>query len=61
MTLKLDQIHRTFIIAGSVMRNEKDTLIMSLQEIIVDGEMQPFELMQALDVKSSLLQYPGIG
>jgi len=60
MTLKLDQLHRTFIIRGSVMRCCEDNIIMSLQEVLVSGEFQPFELIQALDVKSSLLQYPGI-
>lgn len=60
MTLKLDQLHRTFVIRGCVMRCSEDNIIMLLQEILVGSEFQPFELIQALDVKSSLLQYPGI-
>lgn len=61
MNLTLDQGHRTFVIGGSVMRCHQDSIVMTLQDIMVDGELRPFELMQALNVKSSLLQYPGIG
>ncbi|MCF7981941.1 MAG: PilZ domain-containing protein [Pseudomonadales bacterium] len=60
MTLKLDQLHRTFVIKGSVMRCDQDSIIMSLQNILSSGQFLPFDLIQALDVKASLLQCPGI-
>lgn len=60
LTLKLDPVHRTFVIGGYVMRCQDDHIIMSFQDILVHGEFQPFELIQALDIKASLLQCPGI-
>lgn len=59
VTLKLDKLHRTFVIGGSVMRVNHDNLILTLQQILVDGKLKPFDLIDALDVKASLLQHPG--
>lgn len=58
ITLKLDKLHRTFVLGGTVMRINHDNLILTLQEILIDGKFKPFELIDALDVKASLLQFP---
>lgn len=58
LTLKIDQLHRTFIIKGIIMRINPQTLIITLQELMIEGEFKPIELIDALDIKACILQHP---
>ncbi len=58
LTLKVDQLHRTFVINGLIMRVNPQSLIITLQELMIGGEFKPFELIDALDIKACLLQHP---
>jgi len=58
LTLKLDHSHRTFVIVATVMRKQQHSIIVTMEKILNDGKFEPFELIDALDVKASLLQHP---
>lgn len=60
-TITLDHPDRSFVVRGNIMKCQGDNIIVSLEEILSDGKFYPLQLMQALDIKASLLQYPGIG
>ena len=56
ITLKLEHSHRSFVIATNVMRKQQSSIVVAIEKISRNG---PFELMDALDIKASLLQHPG--
>lgn len=58
ISMKLEHSHRTFVIAAEVMRTQNSNIIIIMQQILNNGRFEPFELMDALDVKASLLQHP---
>jgi len=58
LTLKLEHLYKTFVISGTIMRKSKDNAIFTMQEIFEDGHPRNFSLMDALDIKSCLLQHP---
>lgn len=58
LTLQLDELHKTFVIGGVIMRNQKERAVLSFQDIISEGSQKSFELIDALFIKSCLLQHP---
>jgi len=58
ITLKLEQSHRTFVIAASVMRKQQSSIVINMEKTFQNGKFVPFELIDALDIKASLLQHP---
>lgn len=58
LTLQLDGLHKSFVIGGVIMRNQKERAVLSFQDIISEGNQKSFELIDALFIKSCLLQHP---
>jgi hypothetical protein len=58
ISMKLEHSRRTFVISAEVVRKQNSTIIIVMQQILNNGHFEPFELMDALDVKASLLQHP---
>lgn len=58
ISMKLEHSHRTFVITAEVMRAQNNNIIVTMKKILNNGRFEPFELMDALDVKASLLQHP---
>jgi len=58
LTIKLEHSHRTFIIAANIMRKHPHSIVITMEKIFNNGSFEPFELIDALDIKASLLQHP---
>jgi len=59
ITLKLEHSHRSFVAATNVMRKQQSSIVVAMEKIFRSGHFEPFELIDALDIKASLLQHPG--
>ena len=59
LTIKLEHLHKTFIVGGIIMRKQKDSAIFTMQEVFDGNQPRSFALMDALDIKACLLQHPG--
>ena len=58
LTLQLDKLHKTFVIGGVILRKQEGAAILTFQDIISEGNQKSFELIDALYIKSCLLQHP---
>jgi len=58
VTIKLEQSDRTFVVCASIMRKQQSSIIINLKKTLQNGTFEPFELIDALDIKASLLQHP---
>jgi len=59
ITIKLEHSHRSFVIATNIMRKQQSSIVVAMEKISHNGHFEPFELIDALDIKASLLQHPG--
>ncbi len=59
LTLKLDHLYKTYVIGASILRNHKDSTVLTMREILDEGRSRNFSLMDALNIKACLLQHPG--
>ena len=57
--LKLEQSHRSFVIKASIIRKHPNSIVVSMEKTLRNNRFEPFELMDALELKASLLQHPG--
>jgi len=59
VTLKLEELCRTFVISARIMRKQHSSIVINMEKTLHNGIFEPFELIDALDIKASLLQHPG--
>ncbi len=59
VTLKLENSHRTFVIQATITRKQPRSIVIAMEKILNNGDFKNFELIDALDIKASLLQHPG--
>lgn len=59
LTLKLEQSHRSFVISANIARKQQNSVVIAMKKILTNGDFKAFELIDALDIKASLLQHPG--
>lgn len=58
VTIELPQQQRSFVLLGKVVRKGEDFIVTSLSGLIEGGRFKELELLDALDLKATLLQYP---
>lgn len=58
VTIDLPAQGRKFVLAGRVLRRDGDYLVLSLSSRLKDTRFRDIELMDALDLKATLLQHP---
>lgn len=58
VTIKLEQSRRTFVISARIMRKQRSSIVINMEKTQRNGVFEDFELIDALDIKASLLQHP---
>lgn len=58
VTIALPQQDRKFVLCGRVLRREADDIVLSLSSRLREDRFRDIELLDALDLKSTLLQHP---
>jgi hypothetical protein len=58
LSIDLEHESRAFVVKGSVHRKGKDDLVLALSSILKEGRFQDLDLIDELDLKTTLLHHP---
>lgn len=58
VTIHVPERHRTFVLAGKVLRRDAECVVLALTAQLKDNRFRDVEVLDALDLKATLLQHP---